>query len=99
MSAHLFTYRDLLRIHRNMTPSRAPGPEWREVFEITLLITDLFADLMEAMLLATKPFETTLISDFLLAVLSVSLRIAARVGINLLDLLTNLLKREGLSVR
>lgn len=44
MSKHLFSYRDLLRILKQTTPTRAPGRQLAEVVEILLMISDLIDD-------------------------------------------------------
>lgn len=63
MSRHLFSYADLLRIARHVTPTRAPGKPGVEAVQIVFSINELLLDLIQAMQQATDFGPFTLPRD------------------------------------
>jgi len=94
MSRHLFTYRDLLRIHTKITPDRAPGRTIVEIPQILLLIGDLVTDLAEAIKEGTQIPVVTVVRDALLELWIRIGRLMISLGIGLVDAFVEIVGEE-----
>lgn len=91
MSTKLFTYRDLLRIHQSVTPTRAPGRASVELIQIGLLITDLLDDAVASVQEMIDLGILTFPRDFVFEIARRVIRLGIRLGISASDLLAEFL--------
>lgn len=90
MSKHLFRYRDLVRIHKQVTPARAPGPASEELVEILFLIANLIDDGIDAYQEATRLGPITVPRDLILDLGQRIFRLGEAVGLSVIDLARSL---------